>query len=29
MEFEQVYNKLTFKHMDDLRKQIQSLADMF
>ena len=25
--FEQVFNNLTFKHMDALRKQIQSLAD--
>ena len=27
MGFEQVFDKLTFKHMDALRQQIQSLVD--
>ena len=27
MGFKQVFDSLTFKHMDALRKQIQSLAD--
>ena len=27
MGFEQVFDSLTFKHMDALRKQIQSLVD--
>ena len=27
MEFEQVFDNLTFKHLDALRKQIQSLVD--
>ena len=27
MGFEQVFDSLTFKHMDALRKQIQSLGD--
>ena len=27
MGFKQVFNNLTVKHMDALRKQIQSLAD--
>ena len=27
MGFEQVFDNLTFKHMDTLRKQIQSLVD--
>ena len=27
MGFEQVFDNLTFKHMDALRKQIQSLVD--
>ena len=27
MEFKQVFDNLTVKHMDALRKQIQSLAD--
>ena len=27
MGFEQVFDYLTFKHMDTFRKQIQSLAD--
>ena len=27
MEFEQAFDKLTCKHMDALRKQIQSLVD--
>ena len=27
MELEQAFNNLTFKHMDALRKQIQSLVD--
>ena len=28
MGFEQVFNNLTFKHMDALGKQIQSLVDL-
>ena len=27
MGFEQVFDNLTFKHMDSLRKKIQSLVD--
>ena len=29
MGFKQVFDNLTVKHMDALRKQIQSLADFF
>ena len=29
MGFVQVFDNLTFKHMDALRKQIQSVADYF